>query len=99
MQGMNVRNGLRTGLTILCAAGLAACGPKQIAVAVKPPADLLTCAGEPLAPDLPVRDGTTEVDRIRDEVTLAYVLAMRAAWGDCSAKVAGVKEWADRLPD
>lgn len=36
---------------------------------------------------------------MRDEMTLAYVLAMRAAWGDCLAKVAGVKEWADRLPD
>src|SRR3546814_3691800 len=36
----------------LSSAALTACGEK-IAVATKPPAELLTCADEPVAPDLP----------------------------------------------
>ena len=55
-----------------------------------PPAELLSCAGEPIAPALPGRDKQEE----RDALTLAYVLAMRAAWGDCAAKVHGVAAWA-----
>lgn len=59
----------------------------------------MSCADEPLAPSLPPRDGTIETERARDALTLAYALAMRAAWGDCKADVAGVKAWADALPD
>jgi hypothetical protein len=56
---------------------------------VLPPADLATCAGEPQAPALPERDGTNA----RDLLMLDYVLAWRSAWGDCSAKVAGLNAW------
>ena len=72
--------------------GLGACGPKTLAVAVKPPAELLTCSAEPAAPEI----GAPGIER--DRIVLAYLLAMRAAYGDCSAKVAGVKAWADALP-
>lgn len=71
---------------------LAGCGPKVIAVATKPPPELLTCADEPLAPILP----SPGIER--DRIVADWLLAMRAAWGDCSAKVQGVKAWADRLP-
>jgi len=55
-----------------------------------PPANLLTCADEPDAPDLPGRDMQTQ----RDAMTFDYILAMRSAWGDCRAKVDGIREWA-----
>jgi hypothetical protein len=29
-------------------------------------------------------------------MTLDYVLGLRAAWGDCRAKVDGIKAWRDR---
>ena len=72
----------------------AACGPTRIET-VKPPADLLICADEPVAPDLPGRE---EQDR-RDRMTLDYVLALRSAWGDCASKVAGVRAWALGIND
>lgn len=62
-------------------------------VATKPPAELLTCAGEPVAPEI----GVPGVER--DRIVLTYLLAMRAAYGDCASKVAGVKAWSDALSD
>lgn len=71
---------------------VSACGPKVLAVAVKPPADLLTCAGEPLAPILP----PPGIER--DRIVTDWLLAYRTAWGDCSAKVLGIRAWAEALP-
>lgn len=88
---------LLTSLTILSGLPLIACGPKP-PVATKPPAELLVCAGEPSAPFLPPRDGTEATEKARDALTLTYILAWRAAWGDCKADVNGTKAWADRLP-
>ncbi len=79
---------------ILCALALNGCAPKRIE-ALKPPADLLACADEPVAPSLPGRDEQAR----RDALTLDYVLAMRSAWGSCHAAVAGVRAWVDRLND
>jgi hypothetical protein len=75
----------------LSAMALGACGPRPVRIAL-PPADLTTCADEPVAPDLPGRDAQDE----RDRLTLDYVLGLRAAWGDCRAKVDGIKAWRDR---
>jgi len=69
----------------------AACGPKPVRIAL-PPADLATCADEPQAPDLPARDQQDT----RDRLTLDYILDLRAAWGDCRAKVDGIKAWRER---
>lgn len=84
---------------ILCATGLTACDKAVAVKATKPPIELLTCADEPLAPILPPKDGTEATQLIRDNLTLAYALAMRAAWGDCKSDVVGTKSWADALPD
>lgn len=54
-----------------------------------PPAELATCADEPRAPNLPGKDQQVE----RDRLTLEYILGLRAAWGDCRAKVDGLKAW------
>lgn len=88
----NARLLRQAALLILCATGLTACGPKVAVKATKPPPALLTCSAEPVAPELPV-PGIE-----RDRIVLAYLLAMRAAYGDCASKVAGVKSWADALP-
>ena len=81
--------------------------------ATKPPVKLLACSGEPLPPvltpyewDRVLQSPTVQaaVDTLRaitgkrDGATLSYVLAMRAAYGDCASKVAGVKTWAETLP-
>lgn len=75
-------------LLMLCAA----CGGER-AVVVKPPVDLTHCADEPVAPDLPPR----EMQALRDQMMLGYVLAFRSAWGDCRAKVDGLRAWSDGL--
>ena len=80
----------------------AACGGNARPEIVKPPMALTACADEPLAPDLPPADWSSvgaarTVQAQRDETTLAYILALRSAWGDCAAKVAGVKAWSERL--
>ena len=79
---------------ILSALALTGCGQERPALA-KPPADLLVCADEPVAPELPGRDRQDA----RDRLTLDYLLALRSAWGDCFAKIAGVRAWADALND
>lgn len=81
--------------------GLTACGGERVVI-VKPPVALTSCADEPIAPDLaPVDWSSVEtakpVQRERDQATLAYILALRSAWGSCAATVAGVKEWAKGL--
>lgn len=72
---------------------LTGCGQERPALA-KPPADLLRCADEPVAPALPGREEQAK----RDAMTLDYVLALRSAWGDCFAKVAGVRAWVKGNP-
>jgi len=74
----------------------AACTPQRVRTAL-PPADLLTCADEPQAPSIPSRDGTDATQFERDRMTLAYILGLRSAWGDCAAKVAGVRAWAGEV--
>jgi hypothetical protein len=79
---------MRLLVTIPLAMLCVACG-KDKPVLILPPIELTTCAAEPLAPDLPGREFQTE----RDELTFEYVLAIRAAWGDCAAKVDGLRTW------
>lgn len=75
---------------------LTACGDTHVR-SVPVPAELLTCADEPAAPDLPVKDGTEAVQLARDTLTLGYVLSMRSAWGDCRSKVDGVRAWNEAM--
>lgn len=72
---------------------LSACGQPERVALVKPPAHLTTCADEPVPPLLPGRDEQAE----RDRLMLAYVLALRGAWGDCASKVMGLKAWSEAL--
>lgn len=81
-------------VTTSCALVLSGCGHKALAVAVRPPAELLTCDGEPLPPSLPDRDQQDA----RDALMLDYALALRSAWGSCAGNLAGVKAWSDALP-
>lgn len=78
-----------------CALALTGCERKVLAVATKPPANLLSCAGEPVPPSLPGRDQQDA----RDALMLDYALALRSAWGDCASKISGVRRWADALPE
>lgn len=71
---------------------LAACDQPTPVVLTPPPA-LLSCANEPTPPNLP----TPERQRERDEMTLAYILALRSAWGDCRSKVDGVRSWTEEV--
>lgn len=79
---------------------------------VLPPAELATCADGPRAPSLPVipwgsaLEAVTGADAVailkpvmqaRDKATLDYILAGRSAWGDCRAKVNGVRAWSQRV--
>ena len=88
-------------LALLPLIALAACGqPRPVIIA--PPVELTTCAAEPQAPDLPAVDWSSvetarPVQRARDVEMLAYVLAWRTAWGDCAAKVAGVRAWSSTV--
>lgn len=70
----------------------AACGQKPVRIA-PPPADLTRCADEPPAPDLPPADGQAASQTARDLTVLSYILALRSAWGDCRAKVDGIRAW------
>lgn len=77
---------------ILSVLVLTACGPKPAPRVITLPPDLTTCADEPPAPALPGQDQQAE----RDRLTLDYILGLRSAWGDCRAKVDGVKVWNER---
>lgn len=82
----------RTFLPLALLIGFSACTPER-PVTVLPPVSLTSCADMPDAPDLPARDGTTAIEQARDQLMLAYVLALRSAYGDCRAKVDGLDEW------
>ena len=99
MRPISARRMLLLSLTTPWLLVSASCGEKVAVKATKPPARLLSCSGEPLAPIMPPKDGTEETQTVRDKLTLAYVLAFRAAWGDCFSKVSGTKAWSDGLPD
>ena len=95
---------LRLALMIPLATVCAACETRV--ETLKPPADLLHCAGEATPPDLaPVPwslGNLTEIQRVqaeRDRQTFEYILAERSAGGDCRGKLKGVKAWAQSLPD
>ena len=80
-------------LFCLAPLALAACNQPGKPVIVLPPIELTTCADEPPAPDLPP---PTQQAR-RDELTLAYILGLRSAWGSCHAVVDGIKAWREGL--
>lgn len=79
---------LRQAVMIPLVMACAACGQARIET-IKPPADLLACADEPVAPDLPGRDQQAR----RDAMTLEYILSLRSAWGDCHSKLSGIAAW------
>jgi len=86
---------------ILCALALTGCGKTSVRLSPVP-AELTTCADEPPAPELPARDGLDPlqlelVQKTRDRMMLDYVLSWRTAWGDCRAKVDGVRAWNQRV--
>lgn len=88
---------LRLAVTILCVAGLTACGQDRPRLAPVP-VDLTTCAPEPEAPSLPAQDWTSiaaaqAVQMVRDALTLDYALNLRSAYGSCKSKVDGVAAW------
>ena len=75
-------------LALIAPLALAACQPAK-PVLVLPPVSLTTCAPEPAAPALPGKDQQAE----RDRLILDYLLSLRAAGGDCRAKVNGLATW------
>ena len=83
---------LRKSFICISLAALTGCGQERPAIA-KPPLALLSCADEPVAPDLPPRGMQDQ----RDVMTLEYILGLRSAWGSCKAAVAGVKAWVDEM--
>ncbi len=87
-----MRGKLLLGLMILSSLSLTGCAPQRLEIAA-PPAQLLTCADEPLAPDLPGRDQQPT----RDALMIEYTLALRSAWGSCHAAVDGMRSWAEAL--
>jgi len=82
----------RLVLISLSSVTLASCGQERPAIA-KPPVALLSCADEPVAPDLPPRSMQDQ----RDMMTLEYILGLRSAWGSCKASVNGIAAWANEL--
>lgn len=88
-------------LPLLALIALSACGNERVRIAPVP-VELTTCAGEPVAPELPVQDWSSieaakAVQAIRDSKVFDFILAMRSAWGDCRAKVDGTKAWNEGL--
>lgn len=81
-----------TRLFLLAPLALAACGQPE-PVLILPPADLAECADEPAPPVIPERDGSEETQRQRDVLMLEGYLRLREAYGDCRAKVDGLKAW------
>lgn len=80
---------------------MTACGQDRPRIAA-PPADLLACAAEPKAPALSAFDWTSvetarAVQRQRDQATIDFELGLRAAGGDCRAKVAAIRAWVARV--
>lgn len=78
----------KLALQVAAPLALAACGQPE-PVKILPPATLATCADQPVTPSLPGKDQQAE----RDRQTLEYLLALRAAYGDCRARVDGLAQW------
>lgn len=55
------------------------------------PSELTTCAAEPQVPERPAPGQPRP-----DDVKAGYVKDLRAAWGDCSDDVAGIKDRKER---
>jgi len=86
---MPMRAALLPGLMILSSLSLTGCAPQRLACAAPP--HLLTCADEPLAPDLP----PPGQQLLRDALMIEYTLGLRSAcWDSCHAAVAGIRAWA-----
>lgn len=83
-------------LMLLAPIALAACTNER-PVTVLPPIELTTCADMPEAPSLPDRDGTTAIERARDEAVLGYILALRSAYGSCRGAVDGLATWREGM--
>lgn len=79
-------------IALFALTALTACGQERPAIA-KPPVALLSCADEPVAPNLPPRSMQDQ----RDMMTLEYILGLRSAWGSCKASVNGIAAWANEL--
>lgn len=75
-------------IALLAPLALAACQQPR-PVLILPPADLATCAAEPVAPAIPGKDQQAE----RDRLVFEYLLALRSAGADCRAKVNGLATW------
>ena len=82
-------------LSVLALSALAACSPSVRSIPI--PAELATCQDEPPAPDIPAKDGTEATQMVRDTMTLGYILALREAWGDCKARVDGIKAYREAV--
>lgn len=83
-------------IAILAIFALAGCGDSVRSTF--PPPELLTCAEEPVAPDLPARNIPVDpVQLRRDNMMLDYVLSWRKAWGDTCANVKGIAAWAKEV--
>lgn len=83
---------MKRTVALFLTVALAACGqPRPVIIA--PPVELATCALMPDAPDLPAQ--SPETQRARDEMVLQFILALRSAYADCAAKVAGIAAWRD----
>lgn len=90
MTGHHLKPALFCGSVAAFALLVTAC--QERSVLILPPADLATCADEPAAPEIPAAT-TSEAQAVRDTAVLGYILALRAAGGDCRAKVKGLAEW------
>lgn len=77
----------RTVAMTLSLLALTACGQAR-PVLILPPMELTECADEPLAPAI---GGLPQPER--DRLTLDYILGLRSAWGDCKARVDGLRAW------
>lgn len=80
---------------------MTACGQDRPRIAT-PPAEYLTCQADPVAPALPAFDWSNidrarAVQRQRDQLTIDFELGLRAAGGDCRAKVAAIRAWVKRV--
>ena len=84
-------------LIFLAPLALAGCGQTEVPVLIAPPIELTTCADMPESPNIPARDGLPETERVRDQLTLDYIMNLRTAYGDCKGKVDGLKAWVDAV--
>lgn len=98
---MTKRAKLLLAATTLSVLALTGCGQDRPRITPLPP-ELTECADEPDAPALSAQDWSSveaamAAQKVRDDVTLEYLLTLRSAFGDCKAKVAGAKAWNGRI--